>query len=85
MNVSKAEEYFNLGLITYAEIFKVNQAFGFTSGWCVSFYNENNQEQSWDLLTSKNVQRVFASLDTLVALLDKMGMPCGEIEINFKK
>lgn len=83
MNVKQAKEYFELGIITYAKIFYVS-ACHLPAGWCVGFYNENNKEHYWDLTTSKGDQRVFASLDTLVGVLMDLGMPCGEIEINFK-
>jgi len=83
MNVRQAREYFELGIITYARIYRVS-ACHLPAGWMVAFYNENNEDHCWDLKTSKGTDRVFASLDTLIGVLEEMGMNCGEMEINFQ-
>jgi len=60
MNIKKAREYFELGVIQSFEVFRAPM----TTGWLIQIVGKEGQ--TWVIQTALGVDKIYASLDTLV-------------------
>ncbi len=78
MNVAKAKEYYDLGIITRAGVVRDPLEPG---SWIVVLSNEEKQT-SWDLRTARGEVRSFKTLDAVISTVEEISGRVSSFSIN---
>jgi hypothetical protein len=77
MNVAKAKEYYELGLITRAGVVRDP----WSTGWIVALSDEE-KGKAWDLRTARGEVRLFKTLDAAISTIEEISGRVSSFGIN---